>query len=115
MPIDWDSVLYDPIYDELGVTATITGAEFGQIALTVIDKTNGIVIEANGIALPTIKPAVCIRSADLAARSILATDLHNATLELNGYTWRIANTQQRPGPSGKGSGEILMMLERATP
>jgi len=107
--MDWDTALYDPLFGVFGVVATLTiGTE--ETSLTVIDHTTGIEIEGNGLTMPTIKPAAFVRLTELASNSIEASDLIDATLTIRGNTWTIKNTAPKPGPDGKGTGELQLIL-----
>jgi hypothetical protein len=62
--IDFDAVLLAPIYDELGVEATIDALD---VTLTVLDKTEGVMLASanNPLQLGTTKPAACVRVSEL--------------------------------------------------
>lgn len=109
--IDWDELLYDPLYTGLGKAATLTPGSGGAgIEVTVIDKTAGIEVDSGPTVIPTIKPAARIRMAELVSNALALPDLKDGTLLLGATTWTIKNTQPRPGPDGKGTGEALLIL-----
>lgn len=109
--MDWPAH-YDSIYSILGVSATIAPADdSGDITVTAIDKTAGVDISSGGTIMPTIAPAARVRTSELDAHSVPRNVLQGGVIEINGNIWRIANTKPLPGPDGKGSGEILLILE----
>lgn len=109
--IDWDALLYDPIYTVHGKAATLTPGSGGAgIAVTVIDATAGIEVDAGPAVISSIKPAARIRMAELVSNALTLPDLKDGTLLLGATTWTIKATQPRPGPNGKGTGEALLIL-----
>lgn len=107
--MDWDTALYDPLYSVFAVTAAIdTGSV--QASVKVIDETGGIEITRSDVDLPVISPAVFVRTADLMAASLTEEALLDASLTFNGRTWTIKNCAPKPGPGGKGSGEVMLLL-----
>jgi hypothetical protein len=102
-------MLYDPIYAEFGVEAELSNGTLSD-TISAIDKTEGIDIEAGGLSLPTIKPAACVRMAELTAKGFTPSSLHDGSIVLNGNAWTIDNTKPKPGPNGKGSGELYLIL-----
>jgi hypothetical protein len=103
--IDWNAALYDPIYDMLGVDATV---EDGTIR--VIDQTAGVEIETSPISLPTIQAAALVRVTELAAKNISETSLLGGTITIGGNDWTVQNIAPKPGPGGKGTGELQLLL-----
>lgn len=113
MTIDYDTILYGPIYSAFGVSASITSIE-GIVTdgLTVIDKTEGVMIEeGNGISFATSKPAAVVRMSELTANDLTRAILKNATITFNGGEWKIVATQPKPNPAG--AGELYLILEDA--
>jgi hypothetical protein len=107
--IDFSALLLDPIYDELGVEASLEAA--GTVTLTVLDKTEGVILESpNGpLQMATAKPAACVRMSELETNEILREDLKGAAITFNGNTWKIVATQPKPVPSGVG--ELYLILQ----
>lgn len=105
----------DAIYEsEVGVDATIS---ILTEAVRVIDKTAGVELRPlgdKGGMMPTVLPVAAIRRAELTEQGVtnLAT-LLNATITLNGATWKIINHRPAPQPGGERDGEIYLIL-RAT-
>lgn len=108
MSIDWQTAIYDPLFGVFGVVATLdTGNETD---ITVIDQTAGIEIGTSSIDLPVISPAALVRAAELAEKEITEESLLEASLTIRGVTWTIKNVAAKPGPDGKGSGELMLLL-----
>lgn len=109
--IDWDALLYDPIYAAFGTATMLTpGSGGAAVPMIVIDKTDGIEIDAGPVVIPTIKSAAMIRMAELASHNLTLPDLKDGTLLLGATTWTIKATQPKPGPGGKGTGEALLIF-----
>lgn len=108
MSIDWQTAIYDPLYGIFGVVATLdTGTEN---EVTVIDQTAGIEIGASSVDLPVISPAALVRVAELDEKEISEESLLEASLTIRGITWTIKNVAAKPGPDGKNSGELMLLL-----
>lgn len=102
---DWNAMLYDPLYAAFGADATV-----GDTAIRVLDQTMGVEIEASPIGLPTIQAAALVRVAELASKSISESSLLGATLAIGSNAWTIQNIAPKPGPGGKGTGELQLIL-----
>jgi hypothetical protein len=109
--IDFGALLYDPIYAVLGVPALLTPAtDASEIPLTVIDKTEGVVIdEGNSISISTIKPAAVVRMSEISAKGMVRADLKQGIIRFNSGNWTIVAIQPKPSPSGPG--ELYLILE----
>lgn len=107
--IDFAALLLDPVYDTLGVEASLEAS--GTVTLTVLDKTEGVMLESQngGFQLATSKPAACVRISELTANSLTRADLRDAQITFNGNDWKIVATQPKPLPSG--SGELYLILQ----
>jgi hypothetical protein len=109
--INFSSLLYAPIYRTFGVSATFTCLYGDRVELTVIDQTGGVeVADASTIDIKTIRPAVTIRAADLAAKGFDAADLENAGLVLGDRAWRVKATMPKPAPTGEAESELYLFL-----
>jgi hypothetical protein len=115
--IDLGALLYDPLYDTLGVPAVITpGASAAAIEVTVIDRTAGVEVgsaveffgaggrSGSGITVGTVRPAVAVRASELAAKNITTDDLVEGSVILSGKIWRIKTHAPHP------PGEIYLFL-----
>lgn len=109
--IDFSSLLYAPIYRAFGVQATFSCLYGDRVELTVIDQTGGVeVADASAIDIKTIRPAVIIRAADLAAQGFDAADLEDSQLVLGDRVWRVKATMPKPAPTGESEGELYLFL-----
>lgn len=109
MSISWDTALYDPLFGVFGVVASLdTGTVY---SVTVIDQTAGIEISSSSVDLPVIAPAASIRLSEMQAKGIEEDNLIDATLTIRSTAWTIQNCMQKPGPDGKGSGELVLILQ----
>lgn len=113
MAIDFDTLLLDPIYalDVFGVAAVLRTSYGQDINLTVLDKTEGVMLESQhgGQLFGAAKIAACVRVTELDANSVARDSLKGATLTFKGQTWRIVATQPKPKPGGKG--ELYLILQ----
>ena len=113
--IDFAALLYAPIYKAFGVPATFTCLYGNRVELTVIDQTSGVeVADASSIDVKTIRPAVTIRAADLAAQGFDAADLEDSQLVLGDRAWRVKATMPKPAPTGEAEGELYLFLTEDT-
>lgn len=115
MTVDCSALLYDPVYAELGVPATMTGVE-----ITVIDDTRpkALPINAGGQAAEVrgVGPGAFARVYELAAKGITRADYADAVLAFNGRTWVVRSWELRGSPMGEDWGEVRFLLkETATP
>lgn len=110
--MDYAALLYGPIYDALGVPATLTlpGDDGEVIELTALDKTAGVEVGSN-VEVKTVEPGAVVRRSDLA--DVTLADLRGAELELNGVTWTVRNHMLKPSPKGEADGEVVLLLEEA--
>ena len=107
--VDWDEFL-DDIYERRGIAASLDLGTAGTFDRTVINKTEGVLLEAgHGLSFATSKPAVCVRGSELNAKSIARAALDNASITFNSQTWKIVATQPKPKPSG--AGELYLILQ----
>ena len=67
--IDYSSLLYDPIYAELGVPATMT-VTAGDVDLTVIDETRPKTRTEGGVETSSVGPGAFARVPELVAKGI---------------------------------------------
>ena|GEM_PF-4366712 len=116
MAIDWDAFLIDQ-YDTFGLEAVLDLGTTGSFDITVIDKTEGVLLEAgHGLSLATSKPAVCVRVAqliDLGFSENTGLDaVKGGTLTLGGHDWKIVSTQPKPKP-GNPNAELYLILQGA--
>lgn len=110
MGLNFGSLLYGPVYQALGVPASLTlpGA-LAPVAVRAIDKTAGIAI-GGAVDVQSIVPAASVRMSDLAAGGVRLDDLDESLLGLNGLTWRVRSHMPRPSPAGQADGEVYLLL-----
>jgi len=118
--IDYPSLLFDPIYQTMGVPARLTPQSTGVgVDVTVLDDTSGAVVISGSLGIQTIKPAASIRGTELVANDLLPKDLAGPLARLTlrpgdpgEVTWRIESYALKPSPSGEMAGEIQLVLIR---
>jgi len=111
MSIDWAAELLDPIYEELGVEAQIAPASGSDpVTVTALDLSAGVTI-GSAIEVPTLEPAAALRVAELAGHGLIAAELIDGTITLNGTAWKIRAPAPKPSPAGEAAGEVLLLLE----
>lgn len=114
--MDYQALLYNPTQLIFGVTAVLTpaAASPGALTLSAIDKTMGITVaDAREIGVETIQPAAVIRMAELLAGGLAREDLSEASLSMNGKTWRVESYRLIPSPKGEADGEAWLLLVEA--
>jgi hypothetical protein len=110
MSIDWQTSLYDAVYNTVGVPAELTSAGGVAAAVTVVDGTSGVVF-TDKLGVETVRPVAYIRTSELARNSIEQADLTDGFLDFNGANWRIKATRPRPGPTGSGETMLILLDE----
>ena len=103
---DYSALLYDPIYDAIGVPATLDGA-----SITVIDNTRSKVQPAGSVEVHSVGPGAFARIPELAALGITRADYLDATLTFNGRTWLVRSYELRGSPNGEDLGEVQFFLK----
>jgi hypothetical protein len=103
--IDYSALLYDPVYAELGVDATMNG-----VALTVIDDTRAKAQTSNGVEVRSVGPGAFARIPELTAKGIVRDAYKGATLTFNGRTWEVRSYELRGSPNGEDLGEVRFLL-----
>ena len=112
MTIDYSALLYDPVYAELGVSATLTAAgTAGEVALTVIDDTRPKMQASSGVEVRSVGPGAFARIPELEANGITRDDYLDATLIFNGRAWVVRSYELRGSPNGEDVGEVRFLLK----
>lgn len=111
--IDFSEMLYDPIYDRLGVPATLTVAAVGAVALTVIDETRPKTITSGSGEVISIGPGAFVRMPELTENGIARDDLIDSVLTFNGRNWKVLASELRGNPNGEDAGELRLLLKEA--
>lgn len=105
MTIDYSALLYDPIYAELGVDATMNG-----VVITVIDKTRAKVQVGSGVEVRSVGPAACARIPELTAKGIARENYKGSVLSFNGRDWTVRSFELTGSPNGEDVGEVRFLL-----
>jgi hypothetical protein len=110
MAIDYSALLYDPVYAELGVDATMNG-----VALIVIDdtraKTNTTNSTGGGVEARSVGPGAFARIPELTAKGITRENYMDAVLIFNGRSWVVRSYELRGSPNGEDLGEVRFLLK----
>jgi len=106
MAIDYSALLYDPVYAELGVDATMDG-----IALTVIDDTRPKMIASSSVEVRSVGPGAFARIPELTGKGIARDAYVDAVLTFNGRAWTVRSYELRGSPNGEDVGEVRFLLK----
>lgn len=110
MTIRFDELLYPALYNVWGNCSKITPKNKPySLDLEVIDKSQGIEV-SNDVGVKTLHPAATVRVSVLKAANLTRAELRDATLVMNGKSWRIEATEPLPTPNGESDGQIMMYL-----
>jgi hypothetical protein len=118
MAIDYSALLFDPIYAELGVPATITVGIAAAVNITVIDDTKPkalpVAAGTQAAAVRGVGPGAFARAYELAAKGIADHDDYaDAVLAFNGRTWVVRAWDLIGSPMGEDWGEVRFLLKEA--
>lgn len=94
MTLDFAGLLETPAYDIFGVAAILTAIDRAALTITVLDKI--VEVEeagASGVIVPTLRPAIDVRLADLEAAGLAREDLVKAAIVFGGTRYRVISTQ----------------------
>lgn len=105
--IDYSSLLYNPVYAEVGVPATFNDA----IALTVIDDTRPKTLPAGSAEVRGIGPGAYARIPELTDNGIDRAHWLDARLTFNGRSWIVRSYELRGSPNGEDFGEVRFLLK----
>jgi hypothetical protein len=109
--IDYSALLYDPVYAELGVPATLTVGTAGEIALTVIDDTRPKrQAGGSGVEVSSVAPGAFARMPELVANGIVSDEFEGAVLTFNGRSWIVRNHEMGGNPNGENFGQVRFLL-----
>lgn len=109
--LDYSADLYDPVYAELGVPATLTAGTAGEIALTVIDDTRPKTSTSGTVEVRSVGPGAYVRIPELAGNGIARDDYLDAVLSFNGRSWMVRSYELRGSPNGEDVGEVRFLLK----
>jgi hypothetical protein len=108
--MDIDGLLLDPIYNsDLGIEATLDLGTAGTVTLTVLDKTDGVLLEStnNPLKFATSTPAACVRVSELEANNLTRETIKGLPITFSGGTWKIILSE----PKAKGR-ELYLILQK---
>jgi hypothetical protein len=109
--MDYQSLLFNPIYGIQGVPAAIFLADGTLVdGITALDKTAGIDVGGGDVQVQTLAPAACVRVSELTAKGVALDDLIKARLLMNGNEWRVVSHRAQPSPKGERDGEVYLIL-----
>jgi len=112
MAIDYGATLFDPIYAELGVPATMGGTE-----ITVIDNTRAKplpISNATGVTeVRSMGPSAYARVYELLGKGVARNTWMDAAVIFNGQNWTVRSYELRGSPVGENAGEVLLLLKEA--
>jgi hypothetical protein len=111
--IDFSTDLYDPLYGELGVPATLTVGAAAPVTLTVIDETRHKTAASGGVEVSSVGPVAYVRMPELATNGITAANWDGALLTFNGRTWIVRKGDVLGSPNGEDLGEVRLLLKEA--
>jgi hypothetical protein len=110
MSLDYSTLLYDPVYAEIGVPAVIGSSE-----ITVIDDTRPKVLPAGSSAeVRGVGPGAFARIPELTAKGITRDVWPGAMIAFNDRTWTVRSYELRGSPNGEDAGEVLFLLKEHT-
>ena len=107
--LDYNALLYDPIYSVIGVPAMMTTIA-GVFEITVIDETRSKSMTSTGLEIRSIGPAACARIPELTVKGIDRSDYVNSILSFNGRMWVVYNYDLKGSPNGEDQGEVRFLL-----
>ena len=111
--LDYSALMYDPVYAELGVPATLT-AGASEISLTVIDETKPATTTVGTTGeLRSVGPSACARIPELDAKGIARAAYMDAALMFNGRSWTVRSYELTGNPNGEDKGEVRFLLKAA--
>jgi hypothetical protein len=112
MTIDYSALLYDPVYAEIGVSATFAAAgSIGEVEITVIDDTRPKTQTSGSAEVRSIGPGAFARIPELTVNGIVRDDYQEAVLTFNGRTWVVRSYELRGSPNGEDLGEVRFLLK----
>lgn len=108
MGIDFKTMCLDPVFNTLGVWASLVDPRDGKlIALKVIDA--DAAVSLGDISVATSRPALSIRQSSLAEVGLTSDEIINATIWYLGKAYRIRDANAAPAP-GLGLNAIVNLI-----
>jgi hypothetical protein len=110
--VDYSALLYDPVYNELGVEAQFINGEF-DVSLLVIDDTRPKILPAGSAEVRSVGPGAFVRIPELERNGISRDNWMDASLNFNGRSWVVRSYELRGSPNGEDAGEVRFLLKEA--
>jgi hypothetical protein len=107
--IDYSAILYNPVYNELGVSAMLTTTA-GVFEITVIDDTRPNTNLSGTLVVSGVAPGAFARIPELTNKGVDRSDYNGSALAFNGRIWIINNHDLRGSPNGEDQGEVRFSL-----
>jgi len=111
MSHDYSVLLYDPVYGELGVPATLTVGTMAAVEINVIDDTRPKTNSTSAIDVRSVGPGAFAHIPELTAKGIARANYDGSTLTFNGRTWIVLSNQPLGSPNGEDLGEVRFQLK----
>jgi hypothetical protein len=109
--IDYSADLYDPVYEVIGVPATLNAGTAGEVVITVIDDTRRKASVSGSIEVSSVGPGAFARVPELIGKGIARDDYDGAVLTFNGRTWIVRKHELLGSPNGEDLGEVRFLLK----
>lgn len=108
--VDYSALLFDPVYQELGVPAMLT-TTMGVAEIIVIDDTRPKSNVAGQLETRSVGPGAFVRMPDLIAAGVDRSEYVGSVLSFNGRMWLIRSYELRGSPNGEDLGEVRFFLK----
>lgn len=110
--IDYSSLLYNPVYAEVGVLASfVASGSTDEVMLTVIDDTRPKILPAGSAEVRGVGPGAYVRIPELTENGIDRAHWLDAKLTFNGRSWIVRSYELRGSPNGEDLGEVRFLLK----
>jgi hypothetical protein len=107
--MDYSALLFDPVFGELGVLATLNGVD-----VTVIDETRAKTQMTSTVSGPvdvrSVGPAAVARIPELTAKGITRENYKTSALTFNGRSWTVRSYELTGSPNGEDLGLVRFLL-----
>lgn len=112
MTVDYQALLYGPVYETFGQAATLLTVNGDEVSLMVCNKTAPSSFVGHGIEFQAFRPtALVLMSQILAANLTPIDDIQGGELTMDGKTWSIKSFEYVPSPVGIDDGELRLILK----
>jgi hypothetical protein len=123
--IDYSALLFDPVYNALGVPAMFTGGaevfqpnvfqsnifQGGLVKITVIDDTRPKSITTGSLETKSVGPGAFARIPEVTSQAIERADYVGTVITFNGRTWIVRDYELRGSPNGEDLGDVRFLLK----